>query len=165
MKTITRSALIKRMDRLRQTIARYEGAYKKGGRWYNTCVTCGKEIECEKANGGHFLSRTCQLYRWDEKNVHCQCVGCNLYRNGAYIEYSQWFIKKYGQKVFDKYVNDFKRHKQGKIPPYKLDELKTIYDYWLLKGRELEKKTKLELFPKTWTYFGEQYLDYNPTNN
>lgn len=115
----------------------------------NRCVTCGKLIRCDKANGGHFIGRQCYVLRWDEKNVHCQDVSCNLYRNGAYVEYSQWFIKKYGLDTFNQYVDKYTRWKQGKIPAYTINELRDIYNEWLKKGRKLEKKIG-PLFPKTW---------------
>lgn len=71
---LTRSDIIKRLDRLRQTYARYDGAKKVKGEWVNTCVTCGKRLPCDKQNGGHFCSRTCYPLRWDKRNVNCQCL-------------------------------------------------------------------------------------------
>ena len=155
---LDRKDLIKRCDRIRQTLARYEGAKKKGNVWVKTCVTCGQTVRCDKANGGHFIPRGCLPFRWDEKNVHCQCVSCNLYKNGAYIEYSQWFIKQYGQEVFDRYVETFRKWRAGKIPPFKIDELRKQYDKLLKQGRELEKKVG-PLFPKTWTFCGPEFLE------
>lgn len=158
MKTkLDRKELIKRLDRMRQTYARYDGAKKKGGKWVNTCVTCGKTVECDKANGGHFIPRTCQALRWDERNVHCQCVYCNLYKNGAYIDYSQWFIKHYGEKMFDNYIEIFHRWQSGRIPTIKINELRDLHDQWLRKVRELEKKVG-PLFPKSWITFGPDFL-------
>lgn len=156
---LTRSDIIKRLDKLRQTCARYDGAKKIKGEWVNTCVTCGKRLPCDKLQGGHFIVRGCHALRWDEKNVSPQCAGCNMFRNGAYIQYSQWFIKRYGLDTFNKYVDTYERWKQGKIPPFKMPELKQIYDEWLEEGRKLEKKTGLELFPKSWQPFGEDYIE------
>lgn len=115
----------------------------------NHCVSCGRVVLCSKANGGHLCGRACYPLRWDEKNVNCQDVYCNLYRNGAYVEYSQWFIKKYGLDTFNQYVDKYTRWKQGKIPAYTINELRDIYNEWLKKGRKLEKKIG-PLFPKTW---------------
>lgn len=144
------------MDTLRQTVARYEGAKKKGGKWYNTCVTCGKTLPMEKLQGGHFITRQFYPYRWDERNVHCQCSGCNCFKNGAYIEYSQWFIKTYGQSLFDQYVDTYKR---GKQPAFKMQELRDLHDEWLKKGRALERRTGLSLFPKSWQPFGPEFIE------
>ena len=155
---LTRKDLIKRLDVLRQTYARYEGAKKRKGVWINQCVTCGQTVRCDKANGGHFISRTCLPLRWDEKNVHCQCVRCNLYRNGAYLEYSQWFIKKYGEDTFNKYVDKYREWQQGKVPTLKIDDIRERYDFWLKKGRELEEKIG-PTFPKKWEPFGPNFIE------
>ena len=154
---LTRKEIIKRLDKIRQTYARYEGAKKKNGTWVNTCVTCGAVLPCNKMNGGHFIPRACYPLRWDIKNVHCQCVRCNLYKNGAYLEYSQWFINEYGQKTFDLYVNKHREWQTGKTPALKMEELRDLYDLWLEKGRELEQKTG-PLFPKSWEPFGPDFL-------
>ena len=45
---LNRKELIKRLDQLRQTCARYEGAAKSKGEWVNRCVTCGKVHPCNK---------------------------------------------------------------------------------------------------------------------
>ena len=157
MKPIPRKELIKRLDRMRQTYARFEGAKKKNGKWYNRCVSCGAVVECSKANGGHFIPRSCYPLRWDERNVHCQCVRCNLFHSGAYIQYSQWFIKEYGTDVFNRYTDEFRSWQQGH-PAIKIDELKRAYDFWLNKIREMEKKTG-PLIPKTWVPFGPDFLE------
>lgn len=154
----TRKELIKRCDRLRQTCARYENIKKKNNEWVGTCITCGRTLPVASLQGGHFISRGCIPLRWDKRNVHCQCQSCNGYKNGAYIEYSHWFIKQYGAEMFDAYVNVYKNWKQGKIQTVKMDELKNIYDHWLKEGRELEKKVG-PLFPKTWELFGPDFID------
>lgn len=155
---LTRKELIKRLDRIRQTYARYDGAKKKNGAWVNACVTCGTVFPCSKANGGHFIPRACYPLRWDLKNVNCQCVRCNLYKNGAYLEYSQWFIEKYGQKTFELYVNKYRDWQTGKIPALKITELRELYDFWLAKGWELEEKVGT-LFPKSWKPTGPDFID------
>lgn len=149
MKKLTRKELTNRLDRLRQTCARYDGAKKKGGVWVNRCVTCGRVYPCNKIQGGHLISRICLPLRWDEKNVSPQCVGCNIFRNGAYIEYVHWFIEQYGGDVFDQYVEKYREWKTGKIPPASIQELRDIYNHWLKEGRALENKVG-PLFPKSW---------------
>lgn len=156
-RSLSRKELIKRVDRLCQTCARYKGARKKGNHWVNNCVSCGQPVRCDKANGGHFCSRSCYPLRWDEKNVNCQCVHCNLYKNGAYIEYSQWFIKTYGEHTFNRYVDLYRQWQVGAIPAVKIGEIREKYDYWLEKGRALEKKVG-PLFPKTWEKFGPDFI-------
>ena len=156
---LDRRAIIKRLDKLCQTCARYRGARKRNGEWWNNCVSCGQPVLCSKANGGHLVGRSCYPLRWDEKNVNCQDVRCNLYKNGAYVEYSQWFIRKYGEDTFNKYVDLYREWQVGNIPALTMAELKEKHDFWLKKGRELEKKTGLQLFPKTWKEFGPDFIE------
>ncbi len=37
----------------------------------------------------------------DERNVHPQCISCNLYKSGNLIEYSIFMKEKYGWEVVD----------------------------------------------------------------
>lgn len=157
MKKISRSELIKRIDRLFQACRRYDGAWKKGGKWYNRCVTSGMVLPIEKIQAGHWIPRGCYATRWDPTNCNPQSAHDNLYKSGAYIEYSHWYIEKYGMEKYEQMIQTYNLHKQGKIPAYKMDELRELYDYWLKKGRELEKKTG-PIFPKSWDPFGPDFI-------
>lgn len=89
--------------------------------------------------------------------AHHNCVRCNLYKNGAYIEYSQWFIKKYGEETFNRYVDTYRKWQQGKLPALKINELRELHDFWLAKGRELEQKIG-PTFPKSWEPLNDPYI-------
>lgn len=94
MKTLKRQELIKRIDRLFQACRRYDGAWKKNGQWYNRCVTSGMVLPIEKIQAGHWIPRGCYATRWDPTNCNPQCARCNLYKSGAYIEYSHWIYTR-----------------------------------------------------------------------
>lgn len=158
-KNLTRSQLIKRIDRLFQTVRRYDGAWKKNGMWYNKCVTSGMALPMSKIQAGHWIPRAVYATRWDPTNCNPQSAHDNLYKNGAYIEYSHWYIQKYGQDKYEQMIATYERHKQGKIPAFKMSELKEIHDKWLAEGRKLERKTGLELFPKSWSPFGPDFIE------
>lgn len=157
MKTLKRQELIKRIDRLFQACRRYDGAWKKNGQWYNRCVTSGMVLPIEKIQAGHWIPRGCYATRWDPTNCNPQSAHDNLYKSGAYIEYSHWYIEKYGMEKYEQMIQTYNLHKQGKIPAYKMDELREKYDFWLEKGRKLEKKVG-PLFPKTWEKFGPDFI-------
>lgn len=74
MKKLTRSQLIKRIDRCCQQTCKWREAFKKHGEWCATCVTCGKTLPMKKIQAGHCFGRSCYPLRWDEKNIHAQCV-------------------------------------------------------------------------------------------
>ena len=161
MKTLKRQELIKRIDRLFQACRRYDGAWKKHGKWYNRCVTSGKVLPIEQIQAGHWIPRGCYATRWEPTNCNPQSAHDNLYKSGAYIEYSHWYIEKYGMEQYEQMIQIYNLHKQEKIPAFKMSELREKYDYWLEKGRELEKKVGA-LFPKSWVSFGPDFIEQSP---
>ena len=62
------------------------------------CVTCGALIHYKDAQAGHFFPKSRGLvYYFHEKNVHVQCVGCNMFRGEqAKINYTIFMQEKYG---------------------------------------------------------------------
>lgn len=63
------------------------------------CFTCGLIKPIEEMQNGHFFSRVYLSTRFDEQNCHCQCVGCNVFKNGNYPKYSIRLVDKYGQGI------------------------------------------------------------------
>lgn len=71
---------------------------------YAVCVTCGKIYPisgkgCLQA--GHFVPGRGNAILYDERNCHPQCFVCNQYKGGAWVEYEQWMLERYGQDVVD----------------------------------------------------------------
>lgn len=69
------------------------------------CISCGVEgIKGHNKHGGHFLpSSSCGGFlRYDLRNVHNQCLRCNMYMSGATVDYMISLEKKYGRKFVDK---------------------------------------------------------------
>lgn len=65
------------------------------------CVTCRRLLFWKEAHAGHFVKRQHRAVRWDERNVHAQCVSCNTYRGGQQDEYGLFIIRKYGNQVHE----------------------------------------------------------------
>lgn len=151
MKSITRRDLIKRLDKLVQTVARYDGAKKKKGVWYNTCISCGKiGVVGKNIQGGHLWGRSCFPLRWQPEQVRPQCAHCNCFLHGNEREYAKAFILKYGEELYQSFDIVAKNWREGKTKAFSMDDLKEMHDYRLEIGRELERKTGLKLFPKGW---------------
>lgn len=70
---------------------------RDGGR----CFTCGKIDDVKKMQNGHFVQRHYLATRYDERNNHCQCIGCNLFKNGNMAEYAERLCKKYGPEILE----------------------------------------------------------------
>jgi len=60
-----------------------------------TCATCGVQKPIKEMQAGHFMSRSKYSTRWDESNVHAQCAGCNMWKQGRQYEMSIYIDQKY----------------------------------------------------------------------
>jgi hypothetical protein len=92
------------------------------------CITCGQSVGANgKRNGqaGHFMSRRYNSTRYDEKNVHLQCAGCNMWGAGEQYKYSLAIDKRYGKGTADKLFQ--KAHMVHKFTPDELKELIQCY--------------------------------------
>lgn len=58
-----------------------------------TCISCGASVQ----QAGHFYSAgKFNALRFNEDNVHGQCIKCNYYEHGNLIKYRAGLIKKIG---------------------------------------------------------------------
>ena len=62
------------------------------------CVTCGlaTNLQC-----GHFISRSINVLRFDERNCNAQCVSCNVFRNGNMPQYAAFMRRKHGPDIIE----------------------------------------------------------------
>jgi hypothetical protein len=60
------------------------------------CFTCGKVDDWKNMHAGHFKHNRLDF---DERNVNCQCVGCNTYRNGRLDVYAERLEQIYGSGI------------------------------------------------------------------
>lgn len=105
--------------------------------------SCGKVIDMEKADAGHFISRgiggSSGVY-FDERNIHLQCRSCNRFAEGNKEEYRQFMLEKYGQDVIDELKVKNKIHK------YTLIELEGLLRYYQNNYEKLKAKTEYAPF-------------------
>jgi hypothetical protein len=69
-----------------------------------TCVTCSKRLPWKEIHNGHFISRGKLSTRFDERNCHNQCCGCNTFKNGEPQKYWLWMENQYGREELDKLI-------------------------------------------------------------
>lgn len=60
------------------------------------CISCGMPIRFETCDAGHYISRRHTALRWNEQNVHAQCIECNRYRHGNLQLYRRSLVLIYG---------------------------------------------------------------------
>jgi hypothetical protein len=95
----TRSKLIKKLDVIFSQYIRLSRSDKNG---FCTCITCGKKGHWKNGGiqAGHFMSRKHYSTRWNEDNVHPQCVACNMFRAGEQYKYSIFLGTDKANKLF-----------------------------------------------------------------
>ena len=84
------------------------------------CYTCGKVVPFKEAQAGHRHHGKLDL---DERNIHVQCVGCNLYLSGNLGNYEHRLIQENGLEWAKELKRDADRFKG-----YTLDELRVRID-------------------------------------
>lgn len=115
------------------------------------CPLCGKVINWKEAQNMHFIKRSNMKYRYSEENCYAGCVGCNVYLNGNYQQYTLFMIKKFWQKKVEEMIND---KGINKVKERELEE--KIIEY-VEKCKKLckEKKIELDIEKIVW----KRYLD------
>jgi hypothetical protein len=106
-----------KLDRVFSKWVRFSRA--KGG--YCKCVTCGKIDAPERMDAGHFVGRQYRATRWDERNVHPQCIRCNRFGEGEKDAYADFIVRTYGADVLSELVA--KKHTVAKHTTEDLLEL------------------------------------------
>lgn len=80
-----------------------------------SCYTCGSRKHWKDMQNGHYISRGNMATRWLEENCRVQCVGCNVFKNGNYVEYSSRLIEEIGLKKYKELVKKKYEIKQFSI--------------------------------------------------
>jgi 5-methylcytosine-specific restriction endonuclease McrA len=117
----SRSSIVKQLDSMFSKFIRNRDSDGE----LCTCSTCGVQKPIKQMQAGHFMSRSKYSTRWDEENVHAQCAGCNMWKQG----------QQYLMSI----------HIDQKYYPGKADEL-------LRKSNGIEKFSDAELIEKTKHY-------------
>jgi len=104
----------------------------------NTCFTCGSKWWT--MNAGH---RHHGKLSFDFRNIHCQCVHCNLYLSGNLWTYERNLIEKYWME----WTKQLERDAWKKWDGYSIEELEVIIKeltelYDKVKNKKLTKKEK-----------------------
>jgi len=131
-KKLTRSKLVKKLDKVFSEYIRRSHADKNG---YIKCCTCGQKRHWkDNMDNGHFVPRNHTRTRWDERNVAPQCRGCNRFGGGKPDEFAIYLMKKYGNNILQE-IN------QAKHAPYKIytTEIETMIEDYKEKLKELDK--------------------------
>ena len=114
----TRSKLVKKLDSVFSQYIRKKNADKNGN---CSCCTCGKVLHWKEIQACHFMSRKHYSIRWDERNVHPQCVACNVFRYGEQYKYSIFLGKELADVLY---------LQSKEIKKYTTDELQSSIEHY-----------------------------------
>ena len=93
------------------------------------------DLDAKNINAGHhFSANGYPNVRFNEDNIHNQCIYCNQHNSGNLLEYRKGLIAKIGQERYDKLEAESKSKKS-----YTKEELKNIIKNFKEKCRLLNK--------------------------
>ena len=96
------------------------------------CISCSGKLGT-KYDAGHYYSAGGHYsLRFNEDNVHAQCVACNQHKHGNIQKYRFGLIDRIGQKRLDK-LDEI----SNETRKFTKDELKAIIQYYKIKVKEL----------------------------
>lgn len=90
-----------------------------------TCFTCGKKGDKTNIQNGHYVSRSFNSLRYDERNCHAQCVGCNIFKRGNIDEYALGLLRIFSPSILQELAAEKRKIKQFTVS--ELQELITLY--------------------------------------
>jgi hypothetical protein len=97
------------------------------------CISCGKSLN-KKFDAGHYHNANNNWsVRFDEYNVHGQCVECNQHKHGNLIEYTYNLPKRIGHEMMDDLLR-----RRNQTRKFSIEELKEITATYKQKLKELK---------------------------
>lgn len=90
------SLLKKKLDALFSRWIRIRASDDAG---YASCFTCGARRHYKEMQAGHYVPRNIGALRYEPRNVHVQCVGCNMFNKGRLDMYAVNLERLYGQGI------------------------------------------------------------------
>ena len=85
------------------------------------CFTCSTQKPYKEMHAGHYKKRQHMGVRFNEKNVNCQCRGCNNFQGGRMDVYAIRLEAKYGYGILQELEELKKKDKK-----YKTSELEQL---------------------------------------
>ena len=102
------------------------------------CVSCGKY---NKLQAGHYFAvKNYDAFRFDERNVHGECAGCNCFDESHLIGYTNNIKNRLSEEDLESLHNEVQLYKQNRLA-YKWDRptILELIEVYKEKVLQLEK--------------------------
>jgi len=93
------------------------------------CVSCGTPWNPTFQAGHLYKAELYSSLKFDERNVHGQCKGCNLHKNGNEQKYAERVHLRIGHEGKAQLDQDAIKYKQESFK-WDAEELKKVYEYY-----------------------------------
>lgn len=90
----------------------------------NKCCSCGRQLE-DNMQVSHYIGRRHYSLRWDLRNCHGSCPGCNLLHNHNTLPYTMFMVRTYKEGILEELERIMMNH--TKFSTTQLEELLTTY--------------------------------------
>lgn len=100
-----------------------------------SCISCGASLTGKFDAGHYFTVGAYPNLRFNEDNVHGQCVHCNQHRHGNVAEYSLSLPLRIGMKRFEQLLEE-----RSKPSDLTIEDIKEKITYYKQKIKEYEKQ-------------------------
>jgi len=97
------------------------------------CFTCPDKKDWKLQHAGHFRHGKTKATYFDDRQIRCQCIACNHFRNGNLGIYGVRLTAILGAKKVEQIITDSYKQKD-----WKMAELTNLHEYFLNKLEELE---------------------------
>ena len=89
---------------------------RDSGGGFFTCISCSMTKSTDEMNAGHYYGvGNWDGLRFDEDNVHGECIPCNGWNDHHLFGYKENLIKKLGKKVFLELEQKARDYKMGTL--------------------------------------------------
>ena len=102
------------------------------------CISCGKY---NRLQAGHYFSvKNYDAFRFDERNVHGECAGCNCFDESHLIGYTNNIKNRLSEEDLESLHNEVQLYKQNRLA-YKWDRptILELIEVYKEKVLQLEK--------------------------
>lgn len=124
LKTKSISTLKGDLQKIFNTYIRLRDTKTSNGKQYFVCISCGEPKGLDQMNAGHYWPvGGHEAVRYDEDNVHGQCIYCNNFAAGGKVtmNYAGRLLKKIGKEKFEALAN--RRMNRSKMMAFEVNLL------------------------------------------